>query len=160
MGACWDTPDTVPCVVGKIVEDFIPASSVGPTWRSIVTDPNMVPALSPQQWTEIYGFLKDIAKPNYTLTGALDWPILVFMCGLLGVGLALLGAGIAAMWNDIKVTIKGDKCELQATIAENKKERKEELAIIWKEIERCQDNCCEFGRRKGDRRKSEVEQSS
>jgi len=38
----------------------------------------------------------------YTLTGAADWKMFVFMCGVIGAFLAILCAIVGFMWRDLK----------------------------------------------------------
>lgn len=84
--------------------------------------------LSSDQFTKLLNVLERIADRPYTLTGASDWPLFVFMVGIV---IAL----IAFMWRDLGSKITSDK-----------KENKEEHERIWKSQQDCQDACCPRGR--------------
>ena len=74
------------------------------------------------------------AKQPYTLTGAQDWGMLLALFGVIVFLLAIIIAMIGFMW----------------TSSSTKQEK--DVDDIWTEIKRCQDHCCEFGRRASDKK--------
>jgi hypothetical protein len=88
--------------------------------------------------------LKELAKPTYALTGAVDWPILAAVGGIC----IML---IIGTWVDLKNTIKDNRIERNDALAKIDLAWKYAVEHIKREIERCQDNCC-YGRREGDKK--------
>ena len=79
--------------------------------------------MEPDQFKELMVMLKLLASPDFTITSAKDWPILLVL------GSVLLGA-IGAMWMDLKSSLK-----------DNKREREKAIDDVWEEIRRCQEHC-------------------
>ena len=79
--------------------------------------------MDPNQFHELMVVLKEVATPNFTITSAKDWPLLLVLGGI------IVGA-IGMMWADLKSSIK-----------DNKREREKSIDDIWEEIRRCQEHC-------------------
>lgn len=85
--------------------------------------------MNPDQFKDLITVLREIADKQYSLTGASDWPMLVFLVGII---IAL----IALMWRDLGAKISGDK-------ADNKADHEK----IWSAMKDCQDDCCPRGKK-------------
>lgn len=87
-------------------------------------------SLTPEQFAQLLQVLKAIAeKQQYSLTGASDWPMLVFLVGII---LAMIGL----MWRDLGSRISRDISEV-----------KTEQRNIWSAMKDCQDDCCPRGKK-------------
>jgi len=104
--------------------------------------------VSAEQFDKFLKLLELLSVQKYTLTGAADWQILQIVGGGL---IGLLFVFMAAMWADIKSTVKGNRTEWISSLKDHVIEQKNDFDEVWTEIRRCQDNCCDFGgRRKED----------
>ena len=81
------------------------------------------------QFTQLLQVLKAIAEKQYSITGAADWPMLVFL-------VALIVGMIGMMWRDLVSRISTDRTESKA-----------EQQRIWSALNDCQDDCCPRGKR-------------
>jgi hypothetical protein len=84
------------------------------------------------QFTQLLTVLIKIADKRQAITESVDWPLLM-SCGSI---LILL---IAAMWNDLKCSIKDHKIYDDT-----------EHMRIWTAMKDCQDDCCPPRRRRDD----------
>lgn len=87
--------------------------------------------LSPEQFTQLMGLLKQLADKPSTITGMQDWPMLAITCGMFGgVLLMMIGGGLGY---------------ILSTIERDRKENREEHCRIWQAQSDCQDDCCPRG---------------
>lgn len=86
-----------------------------------------------EQINRLLDLLEQIAEKSttYTLTGAADWPLLVFLCGIL---FALIGT----MWWSILAAVKT-----------NKEDTTRDIDNIWKGMRDCKNDCCPHLRTRG-----------
>jgi hypothetical protein len=91
--------------------------------------------MSPDQFVQLLTVINRLTGQQYTITGAADWPILAAIGGIL-----LLA--IAAMWADLKATIKEYRTEWRSELSAVKSENDKDHDIIWDAIRDCQNDCC------------------
>ena len=96
--------------------------------------------MNPEQMHQLFQLLDKIAtglttKPIYTLTGAQDWGMLLSLFGVIVFLLSILILMVGFMWKSASSKQQND------------------VDAIWHAMARCQDNCCDFGRRRSDREK-------
>lgn len=75
---------------------------------------------------------------SYTLTGAADWPMFMFLVGIIG-GLLLMLCGIVTfMWRDLKVHIKDISSDQENWCERHRnscrQEVKREFDAVWQVI--------------------------
>jgi hypothetical protein len=63
---------------------------------------------------------------KYTITGAADWPILLFMGGIL---LAVIGF----MWRDLRSTITDHRTDNKNALDSHTRDNKEAIDMLWNE---------------------------
>lgn len=90
--------------------------------------------------------IADRQQPQYTITGAQDWPILVLLGGII-VGM------VAFMWTDLRATIKDGKKEWKNDLVRHEDENTRQFDYVWDAIRDCQGDCCDRGGANVDRRR-------
>ena len=88
--------------------------------------------MTPEQFAQLLSVLKEIADKQYTITGAADWTMMVSMVGMFG-GIMLLIIG-------------GSIGHILSTIANDRRENREDHAAIRQERKDCEDDCCPRGK--------------
>ena len=107
--------------------------------------------MTPEETQLAHQFLatfQKIAERPYSLTGAIDWPMFVFMFGLLG---TFISTVVVAVWWSLKEMLKVLKLELSTLNGK--------IAGVQTELHECQDECCYAGeeRRKHNQGRAEGE---
>ena len=92
--------------------------------------------LDPAQFKEAITILKEIAHPQYTLTGAQDWGMLLAMFSVIAFLLVIVIAMIGFLWN-----------HMQNSVDKN-------FEAVWAEIRRCQGFCWDGKERRFVKRES------
>lgn len=95
------------------------------------------------QYDKIIDLLCSIKTTGYTLTGASDWPIFVWVFGALS---GLLSCLLIYIWRDLISIINDNRDVCSEKIDEERVERKEQIQFIWEELRGCQDDCCPRGK--------------
>ena len=96
--------------------------------------------MNPDQVQQLLASLAKIAEglstqQQYTITGAVDYPILVAIGSIL-VALA------AFMWVDLRNTIKDNRGELREELTKHINDDERDHEKIWKAFGDCQSDCC------------------
>jgi len=91
--------------------------------------------MTPDQFAQLMDLLEKMVSKQYTLTGAADWEILVILGGM-------LAAAIAAMWVDLKGTIKDNRGELRDELMKHMVNDERDHEKIWMAMKDCQSDCC------------------
>lgn len=91
--------------------------------------------MTPDQFSQLMDLLEQMVNKQYTLTGAADWELLVLLGGM-------LTAAIAAMWIDLKGTIKDNRGELREELLKHVVNDERDHERIWSAMKDCQSDCC------------------
>ena len=91
--------------------------------------------MTPDQFARLLDLLEKMAAHQYTLTNASDWPLLVWMGGF-------LITALAAMWIDLKATIKEHRSEWRVELDKHKLESEKAVEQVWTAMKDCQGDCC------------------